>query len=160
MCTAEPTWPIQSLGDMRGIRCSKSVLAVEEVSRRGLPREKVRFAPKSDTGEHALVSGHLRTCEGRHHLLGEQAQLLLELRRRQSLGPVDHEGLEPWILGFDRPDAVDDLAGRPAEPRLLLDALADRGDRGRRARGAPGAALLVGVAHETERREPLVALVM
>src|SRR5262249_59789627 len=54
----------------------------------------------------------------------------------------------------------DHLARRAAEPGLLLHAIADRGDRRRRARRAPGAALVVGITHEAERREPLVAFVV
>src|SRR6266850_86760 len=96
----------------------------------------------------------------RHHLAREPAQLLLELLRRQALGPVDHEVLEPRILRLDRFDSFDDVSGRPAEPRLLRDAVGEiRHARGRAGR-APGAAVLVGVAHEAERREPLVALVV
>src|SRR5206468_5012714 len=88
------------------------------------------------------------------------AQLILEFRGRQPFGPMNQEVLEPRILGFDRPDAVDDLARGAAEPGFLLHAIADRGDLGGRPRGTPGAALLVGITHEAERREPLVTLVM
>ena len=49
---------------------------------------------------------------------------------------------------------------RAAEPGLLRDPVAQRGHPRRRAGRAPGAAVLVGVAHEAERREPLVALVV
>src|SRR5712664_3831961 len=95
-----------------------------------------------------------------HHLAREPAELFLELLGRQALGPMDHEVLEPRIFRLDRLDAFDDVRGRAAEPRLLRDALGEvRHARGR-ARRAPRAALLVGVAHEAERREPLVALVV
>src|SRR5262245_36891183 len=98
--------------------------------------------------------------EGGHHVAGEPAQLLGELARREALGPVDHEVLEAGILGLDRLDPGDDVLGWTAEPGLLLDAVGQvRHARGRAGR-APGAALLVGVAHEAERREPLVALVV
>src|SRR5882757_7119426 len=73
---------------------------------------------------------------------------------------MDHEILEAWIFGFDRPDAVDDLARCAAEPGFLLHAVADRGNLGGSARRAPGAAVLVGITHEAKRREPLVAFVM
>src|SRR6267378_3321977 len=95
-----------------------------------------------------------------HHLAREPAQLLLELLGRQALGPMDHEVLEPRILRLDRLDAFDDVRGRAAEPRLLRDAVGQvRHARGRAGR-APRAALLVGVAHEAEGREPLVALIV
>src|ERR1043166_9018409 len=68
--------------------------------------------------------------------------------------------LEAGFFRLDRLDAVDDVRGRAAEPRLLLHTVAQRGHPGWRARRAPGAALLVGVAHEAERREPFVALVV
>src|ERR1043166_1294144 len=68
--------------------------------------------------------------------------------------------LEAGVFRLDRLDAVDDVRGRAAEPRLLLHAVAQRGYACGRARRAPGAALLVGVAHEAERREPFVALVV
>src|SRR5215472_11985904 len=61
--------------------------------------------------------------ERRHHVLGEPAQLLLELVGGQALGPVDHEILEPRIFRLDRLDAVDDVRRRSAEPRLLLYAI-------------------------------------
>src|SRR6185312_3238392 len=96
----------------------------------------------------------------RHHVLGEPAELLLELLGRDAFGPVDHEMLEAGIFGGDGFDAVDDLLGRAAEPRLLLDAVLEAGRARRRAGRAPCPALLVGVAHEAEGREPLVALVM
>src|SRR5438045_691330 len=73
---------------------------------------------------------------------------------------MDHEILEAGVSRLDRFDAVDDLARRAAEPRLLPHPVAQGRDVRRRARGAPGAALLVGVAHKAERREPFVALVM
>src|SRR5947208_1781699 len=71
-----------------------------------------------------------------------------------------HEVFEAGVFRLDRFDAVDDLVRRAAEPRLLLHPFAQARDRRRRTRGAPGAALLVGVADEAERREPFVALVM
>src|SRR2546423_14839824 len=98
--------------------------------------------------------------ECRHHVLGEPAKLFLEFFRADAFGPMDHEVLEPGILGLDRLDAVDHVPGRAAEPRLLLDALRESRDLGGRTGRPPGAALLVGIAYETERREPLVAFVM
>src|SRR5713226_3500555 len=98
--------------------------------------------------------------ESRHHVLGEPAQLLLEFLRGEALGPVDHEIFKPWIFGFDRFDAVDDLRWRTAEPRLLIDAIAQRRHPCRRTGRSPGSPVLVGVTHEPEWREPLVALVM
>src|SRR5262245_12393125 len=98
--------------------------------------------------------------EGGHHLAGEPAELLHELLGRQSLGPVDHEVLQPRVLGLDGPEALDDVGRRPAEPGLLPDPLGQRGHRGRRAGRAPRAPLLVGVAHEPKGGEPLVALVV
>ena len=73
---------------------------------------------------------------------------------------MEHEILETGILRLDRFDARDDVFRRAAEPCLLLYAFAQARDRRRRTRRAPGAALLVGVAHKPERREPFVALVM
>src|SRR3954452_10951018 len=102
----------------------------------------------------------LPLLERRHHVLREPAELLLELGRAQAFRPVNHEVLEARIFRLDRLDALDDVLGRSAEPGLLRDAVGKLGRARRRARRAPGAALLVGVAHETERREPLVAFVM
>src|SRR4051794_41151779 len=73
---------------------------------------------------------------------------------------MDHEVLKAGIFCLDRLDPLDDLGGFAAEPGLLLYAFAQARDRGRRTRRAPSPALLVGVAHEAERRKPLVALVM
>src|SRR5262249_40546255 len=106
------------------------------------------------------LGSNLCATEGGHDLAGEAAQLVGEFRGGEPFGPVNHEVFQPGILGLDRTDAVDHLAGRAAEPRLLLHAVADRRDPRGCARGAPDAALLVGVAHEAERREPLVALVV
>src|SRR5438105_15303004 len=61
--------------------------------------------------------------ERRHHVPREPPQLLLELLGRQTLGPVDHEVLEPRVLRLDRLDPLDDVRWRAAEPRLLLDPL-------------------------------------
>src|SRR6266850_7007346 len=108
----------------------------------------------------ALLGGDLRSPEGRHDVLREPTELVGEFRGRQSFSPVDHEILKPGVPGFDRLYAIDDLGRGPAEPGLLLHAVTDRGDRSRRTGSAPGAALVVGIAHEAERREPLVALVM
>src|ERR1041385_3358508 len=121
--------------------------------------------PRSSTGtfsHHAPVSAALilGSLERRHHVLGEPPELLLELGRAQALGPVDHEVLEARILRLDRLDALDDVLGRPAEPRLLRDAVGKLRRARRGAGRAPGAALLVGIAHEPEWREPLVALVV
>src|SRR6516162_6802859 len=98
--------------------------------------------------------------ERRHHVLGEPTQLLLEFVRRQPLGPMDHEILEPRVFRLDRLDAVDDVCRRAAEPRFLLYPIGQRRDARRRAGSAPGAALLVGVADKPEWCEPFVALVM
>src|SRR6185369_7510742 len=98
--------------------------------------------------------------ERRHHVLGEPLELPLEFLRADAFRPMDHEVLEPGIFRLDRLDAVDDVLRRAAEPGLLLHALRERRDFRGRAGRAPGAALLVGIAHETERREPLVALIM
>src|SRR6476646_2632254 len=98
--------------------------------------------------------------ESRHYLRREPAQLLDELVGRQALRPVNHEVFEARVFRLDRLDAVDDLGWGAAEPRLLLHPFPQGRDRSRRSRGAPGAAPLVGVAHKTKRREPLVALVM
>jgi hypothetical protein len=73
---------------------------------------------------------------------------------------VDHEVLEAGILCLDRADAVDHLAGGPQNQAFCCTPSRKDGISGRRARRTPGAALLVGVAHEPERREPLVALVV
>src|SRR6266404_764577 len=95
-----------------------------------------------------------------HDLTRKPAQLLLELLGRETLGPVDHEVLEPRILRLDRLDALDHVRGRAAEPRLLRDTVGEvRHPRGG-ARRAPRAPVFVGVAHEAERREPLVPLVV
>src|SRR5579884_3333062 len=102
----------------------------------------------------------LAAVEGRHYLAGEPAQLLAELGGRQAFGPMDHEIFEAWIFRLDRLDPGDDLGGRAAEPGLLLHPLAQGRYARRGARRAPGAALLVGVAHEAERGEPLVAFVV
>src|SRR4029453_16863695 len=95
-----------------------------------------------------------------HDVPREPAQLLLELFGREPLGPVDHEVFETRILGLDRLDALDDVLRRATEPRLLLDTVGQGRDARRGARRAPRAPLLVGVAHEAERREPLVALIV
>src|SRR4030095_7525870 len=95
-----------------------------------------------------------------HDVPREPAQLLLELFGREPLGPVDHEVFETRILGLDRLDALDDVLRRATEPRLLLDTVGQGRDTRRCARGAPRAPLLVGVADEAERGEPLVALVV
>src|SRR5213592_3537106 len=98
--------------------------------------------------------------ERRHHLAREPAELLLELLGREALRPVDHEVLESGILRLDGLDPLDDVRRRAAEPGLLLDAVGERRHARGRARRAPRAAVLVRVAHEAERREPLVALVV
>src|SRR5713101_7347754 len=98
--------------------------------------------------------------ESRHHILGKPAQLLLEFPGGEGLGPVDHEIFKPWIFGFDRFDAVDDLRWRTAEPGFLIDAIAQGGHPSRRPRRPPRPPLLVGVAYEPERREPLVTFVV
>src|SRR2546428_71180 len=98
--------------------------------------------------------------ERRHHVAGEPAELLLELLDGEALGPMDHEVFEPGILRGDGLDARDHVRWRTAEPRLLLDAVGQRGHARGRARRAPRATVLVGVTHETEGREPLVAFVV
>src|SRR5215467_16063593 len=121
-----------------------------EFSRRG--NTPVGYGVSAAVGSARLERGH--------HVAREPAKLLLELLRGESLGPMDHEVLEPRILRRDRLHPVDHVRRRAAEPRFLLDSVGER----RRARGgarrAPRAPLLVGVAHEAERREPLVALVV
>src|SRR6267378_7785185 len=107
-----------------------------------------------------LLGGNPRSSEGWHDVFREPTQLVGEFRGRQSFSPVDHEILKPGVLGFNRSDPIDDLGRRATEPGLLLHAVTDRGDRRRCTRSAPGAALIVRIAHEAERREPLVALVM
>src|SRR5258707_219846 len=90
----------------------------------------------------------LPALEGRHHVLGEPGELLLELLRPEALGPVDHEAVEPRILRLDRLDALDDFLGRAAEPGLLRDAVLERRHLGRRAGRTPGPAVFVGVAQK------------
>src|SRR5438309_8154185 len=51
-----------------------------------------------------------------HHVAREPAELLLELLRREALGPMDHEVLEPGVPCRDRFDPVDDVRRRAAEP--------------------------------------------
>src|SRR2546421_4822224 len=118
------------------------------------------LSPRANIPPTRITRPARSASEGRHHLAREPAQLLLELLGRQALGPVDHEVLEPRIPGLDRLDALDHVRGRPAEPRLLGDAVGEV----RHARGgawrAPRAAVLIGVAHEAERCEPLVPLIV
>src|SRR3954454_11080081 len=47
----------------------------------------------------------LPLLERRHHVLGEPAELLLELGWAQALSPVNHEVLEARIFRLDRLDA-------------------------------------------------------
>src|SRR5207245_4395484 len=77
------------------------------------------YIPWGDGGRSARL-------ERRHHVAREPAELLLELLRREALGPMDHEVLEPGIPGRDRLDPVDHVRRRPARPRLLLDAVGER----------------------------------
>src|SRR3990170_5460017 len=98
--------------------------------------------------------------EGGHDVPREPGELLAELARRNALGPVDYHLVEPRVLGLDLADGLDHLRRPAAEPRFLLDAVTERGNARWRAGRAPGAALFVGIAHEAERREPLVALVV
>src|SRR5258708_579200 len=133
------------------------------------------FQPLWDNGLHPLRSDDTSVqqarpwshCETRNlydhrprHVLGEPAKLLLELLGRDAFRPVDHEMLEPRIFRRDGLDAVDDLLGRAAEPRLLLDAVPQARRPRRRPGRAPGTPMFVGVAHEAEGGEPLVALIM
>src|SRR5215471_16361931 len=102
----------------------------------------------------------LATLERRHHVFGKPAQLFFRFRRREPLGPVNHETVEPRIFGFDRFDPGNDIGRRPAKPGLLLyTVLEGWGARGR-ARRTPGPALLICITHEPEWREPFEALVM
>src|SRR5580765_2919336 len=116
----------------------------------------VRLSGETDVGQGSADSAAQR----RHDVPREPAQLLLELFWREALGPVDHEVLQTRIPGLDGLDAFDHVLRRAAEPGLLLDAVGQRRDARGRARRAPRAALLVGVAHESEWREPFVALVV
>src|SRR4026209_1291404 len=77
--------------------------------------------------------------EGRHPLAGEPPQLLLELGWRQPFGPVDHALIEAGIAGLDLADRLDHLGRTAHEPRLLLDAIAQREHARGRARRAPRA---------------------
>src|SRR5690349_11507847 len=108
------------------------------------------------------LMGHLcsTTVERRDDIFGEPPELLFELLRGQSFGPVDHEILQARIFRFDRFDPVDDLRRRATEPSLLLNAVTQRRHPRRRSRGAPSPALLIGIAHKPKRSEPFVALVV
>src|SRR6185295_6294283 len=138
--------------------------AVSGLQATGLPRGKYYVrADRPDKVSRGRPWPALLTSaplERRHHVLGEPGELILEVLRAHALGPVDHEVLEARILRLDRLDAVDHVLRGAAEPCLLRDALGERRDFGWRAGRAPGAALFVGVAHEAERREPFVALVV
>src|SRR5258706_3433506 len=104
--------------------------------------------------------GALAPDQRGHHVPREPAELFLELLGREPLGPVDHEVFEARVLRLDGLDAVDDVPGWAAEPRFRRDAVGERRCPRGRAGRAPRAPLLVCVAHEPERREPLVALVV
>src|SRR5262245_60789629 len=73
---------------------------------------------------------------------------------------MEHEVFEPRIFISHRLDAVDNVGRWAAEPRLLRDTVAQRGNAGRRSGHAPGAPVLVGVAHEPEWRKPLEAFIV
>src|SRR5262249_52409570 len=73
---------------------------------------------------------------------------------------MNHEGPEARIFRRDRLDAVNHLRRRSAKPGLLRNTIFQRGRARRRARRAPDAAMLVRIADEAERREPLETLVM
>src|SRR5262245_34525078 len=73
---------------------------------------------------------------------------------------MEHEVFEPRIFISHRLDAVDSVGRWAAEPRLLRDTVAQRGNAGRRSGHAPGAPVLVGVAHEPEWRKPLEAFIV
>src|SRR5665213_3983253 len=124
------------------------LLAFQRVS----VRESHDYAVADDRG--------LAAVERRHYVAGEPAQLLGEFGGRETFGPVDHEIFEAGIARLDRLDAVDYLVRAAAEPGLLLYPFAQGGDADRGAGGAPGAAVLVGVADKAERREPFEALVV
>src|SRR5262249_30816978 len=96
--------------------------------------------------------GSLRALERGHDVLGEPGELLLEFFRWQALGPMEHEVFEPRIFVSHRLDAVDNMGRWAAEPRLLPDAVAQRGHAGRRSGRAPGAPMLGRVADEPEGR--------
>src|SRR6185436_17097699 len=100
----------------------------------------------------------LALAEGGHDLAGKPAELFLELLGPHALGPVDHHLVEARVGVLEVANALDDVLGRPAQPRSLLDAVADTGNARGRARRAPRAPVGVRVAHEAEWREPLVAL--
>src|SRR5690348_10291528 len=98
--------------------------------------------------------------EVRHDVAGEPGQLLLEFGEGRALCPVQHDVVEAGIGGLPLAQMLHDLRRRAEQPGLLVDAVAQGGQPGGGAGRAPGAALGVGVAHEAERREPLVALVV
>ena len=82
----------------------------------------------------ALLGGHLCALEGRHHVTREPAQLLLELLGRQSLGPVDHEILEPgYLASIDLIPSMTSAGGPQNQAFCLTPSRID----GMRA-GAPG----------------------
>src|SRR5262245_42145338 len=133
-------------------RASSTVMSYPSISIQGVADARVNVL------DSILPSPAVREC--RHHVLREPSELVRELTHVQALGPMDHEVLEARVLGLDRLDALDDMGRRPAEPGLLLDAVGQRRRARRGARRAPRPSLLVGVAHEPERREPLVPLVV
>src|SRR6516225_10776513 len=73
---------------------------------------------------------------------------------------MNHKAIKSGIFRFDRLDARYHLGRRSAEPGLLINAITQRRGAGRRAGRTPGSALLVGVTHEAEWREPFESFVV
>src|SRR5260221_14078890 len=70
-----------------------------------------------------LESGKIRLAERRHHVLGEPAELILELGGRNSPRPTDHKVVGPGIRWPRRLEPADHLPRRAAEPSLVWGAL-------------------------------------
>src|SRR5215216_6415698 len=77
-----------------------------------------------------------------------------------TLRPVQDNLLQARVFRLELLQPPDDGCRGPDQPRLLANALFDGRHAGGGARSAPGSTLLVRVAHETKRGEPLVALVV
>src|SRR5882724_3058209 len=99
-------------------------------------------------GRRAFDGEYVLAPERRHHVLGEPAQLLLELLRTEALGPVDHEAVEARIFRLDRLDALNHFVRRAAEPGLLRDAVLQGRHLRRRAGRTPGPPLLIRVSYK------------